>query len=73
MHTSVKYRVLGTSTAAIFFQMIILSKNIYTSDERYARFHWHETRIPDQVECLDVFCMLKADTGLVKLYAICQI
>ena len=28
-------------------------------------------QIPDQVECLTVFCMLKASTGLVCLFVIC--
>ena len=39
MRNNLNYCVLGTSTAVIFFQMIILSMHLYTftSDERHAR------------------------------------
>ena len=40
------YRVLGTSTATVFFQMIILSMHLYTSDGRHVWFHFHGTSRP---------------------------
>ena len=46
VRTLLNYRLLGTSTAAIFFQVIILSMHLYTSDECHAWFHLYGTSRP---------------------------
>ena len=46
VHTLLNYRLLGTRTAAIFFQMIILSMHLCTSDGRHAWFHLYLARRP---------------------------
>ena len=38
LRTNIDFRVLGTSTATIFLQLIILSIHLYISDERYENF-----------------------------------
>ena len=46
VRTLLNYDVLGTSTAAVFFQMIILSMHIYISDGRHAWFHLYGASRP---------------------------